>query len=98
MKNENFKEFIEELTQNDLVLVDFYADWSGPCRMIAPIIQEIAEEAKDKVKVLKVDVDRERDLAFAYNITSIPTLILFRNGEIVSEMRGFQPKNIIMNT
>ena len=97
MKNVNFQEFKEELAQNDLVLVDFYADWCGPCRMLAPIIQEIAEEAKDKVKVLKVNVDRERELAFTYNIASIPTLILFKNGKIVSEMLGFRPKNAIMN-
>jgi thioredoxin 1 len=97
MKNVNLKEFQEELKQNELVLVDFYADWCGPCRMLAPVIQQVAAETQGKVKVLKVDVERERELAYIYNIASIPTLILFKNGKIVSEILGFRPKNVIIN-
>lgn len=97
MKHVNQQEFKEEIANNKLVLVDFYADWCGPCRMVAPVIKEIAAEAKNKVQVLKVNVDEERELALSYNISSIPTIMLFKNGQVVSEMLGFRPKTAIMN-
>ena len=74
------------------VLVDFWATWCGPCKMLAPFIEEIAEEMKDEVTVAKLDVDREGDIAMKYGVMSIPTLILFKNGEEVRRTIGFRPK------
>ncbi len=64
------------------VLVDFYADWCGPCKTMAPFLEEVAVKMKDKVKVIKVDVDKNKTAALKYNVKSIPTLILFRDGKI----------------
>jgi len=74
------------------VLVDFYADWCMPCRMVAPILKELAADMGDAVKILKVDVDRNREVATAYGIFSVPTLILFHRGEIVWKGSGAKPK------
>ncbi|HEX7016832.1 MAG TPA: thioredoxin, partial [Cyclobacteriaceae bacterium] len=65
------------------VLVDFYADWCGPCKMMAPVIREFSRDMGDKVRVLKVDVDRNPAAARAYNIQGVPTMILFRNGQVL---------------
>ncbi len=89
---EKFKELI---TKYPLVLVDFWASWCGPCMMIAPIIEELAKEYAGKVVFAKVDVDRNRRLAMRFGIMSIPTLILFKNGEPVDMMIGAQPKPMI---
>lgn len=90
LSSSNFDEEIKNA--NALVLVDFFATWCGPCKMIAPIIEEIAEEYSDKVKVCKVNVDNERDLALKYEVESIPTLIFFRNGEPIKTSVGFHSK------
>lgn len=97
MKTVNFQEFKLSLEENQLVLVDFYADWCGPCRMMAPVIKEISEELNGKAEVLKVNVDEERELAAQYNIVSIPTLMLFKSGKPVAQILGFRPKNVITN-
>ena len=76
LTNQNFEEEIKE----GVVLVDFFATWCGPCKMIAPVLSQIAEEYKGKVKVGKVNVDDENALAIKYQIASIPTLILFKDG------------------
>lgn len=93
LTNENFEE--EVLKSEKPVLVDFWATWCGPCKMIAPVISEIAEEYKDKVKVGKVNVDDAKELAVRYQISSIPTLMLFKNGEIVNISVGFHSKSEI---
>lgn len=85
----NFQE--EVLNYKGTVLVDFYADWCGPCKTLAPILQDFSNERKD-IKVLKVDVDSERELATKYGIYSIPTLIVFRDGQIVRQRSGFLQK------
>ncbi|MGI6137259.1 MAG: thioredoxin [Christensenellales bacterium] len=85
----NFQE--EVLDYKGTVLVDFYADWCGPCKILAPILQDFSNERKD-IKVLKVDVDSERELATKYGIYSIPTLIVFRDGQIVRQRSGFLQK------
>ena len=87
---ENFK---EEVLQSDLpVLVDFWASWCGPCKMLAPTIAQIAEEQAGKVKVGKVNVAEEQELAAQFRIMSIPTLVLFRNGAVAAQAVGVQPK------
>ena len=81
------------LLQDDkLVIVDFWAVWCGPCRMIGPILEEISEEMADKVTVIKCNVDDCEDIAMRYRIMSIPTLLFFRNGEIVDRSVGAIPK------
>jgi len=76
------------------VLVDFYADWCAPCKMVAPLIDEIAHEQVGKMLVVKVDTDRAPDVAMKYEIRSIPTLIVFRDGEEVERSLGFEPDRV----
>ena len=87
------KNFEEEVLKSDKpVLVDFWATWCGPCRMLAPTIAKIAEEQEGVIKVGKIDVDDEPELAAKYGIASIPTLMVFKNGEVVKSSVGVQPK------
>ena len=74
-------------------LVDFWAVWCGPCRMVAPVVDEIAREQVGKLKVMKLDVDENQNTAMAYGVMSIPTLILFKNGQPVERIVGFRPKS-----
>ena len=88
--------FESEVLKSDIpVLVDFWATWCGPCRMLAPTIAKIAEEQQGKIKVGKVDVDEEPALAVKYGISSIPTLMVFKNGLVVKASVGVQPKSAI---
>ena len=89
LTSENFK---ETLNQGKPVLVDFYADWCAPCRMQAPILDQVYEEVKDFAIVAKVDVEQERDLARQYGIMSIPTLIIFKDGQIFERISGLTQK------
>ena len=82
--------------ENRSVFVDFYADWCGPCKMLAPVVEQIAEEVKDVVFV-KVNVDTTPDIASRYGIMSIPTLIAFKDGQIAGTSVGFQPKEALMS-
>ena len=95
LTNQNFE---EEVLKSDLpVLVDFFATWCGPCKMIAPIIVEIAERYEGKVKVGKVNVDDENELAMKYQISSIPTLVLFKDGKVANTKIGLCSKSEIEN-
>ncbi len=87
---ENFEN--EVLKSEGLVLVDFWAPWCSPCRMLGPILEELEEEMGEKVKVCKVNVDEEGALAQKYGIMSIPAVFLFKGGEVVETMIGLQPK------
>lgn len=85
----------ENETGSGLVLIDFWAPWCGPCKMIAPVLEEIDSEIGDKVKIVKVDVDENQESAAKYGIMSIPTLIVLKNGEVVDKVVGFQPKEAL---
>lgn len=93
LTNQNFEE--EVLKSKGLILVDFYATWCGPCQMIAPILSQIAEENKDKVKVGKINVDEQNQLAMKYEIESIPTIKLFKDGKVVKTLIGLRTKSEI---
>ena len=96
LTKENFE---TEVLKSDIpVLVDFWATWCGPCMMLSPVIAELAEELEGKVKVGKVNVDEQNELAMQYRVASIPTLLLFKNGELTKTSVGFMPKaEIIAN-
>lgn len=90
------REWEAEVLQSSVpVLVDFWAIWCGPCRLIAPIVEELAVQYAGKLKVLKVDVDKEQNLAIRHGIMSIPTLLLFKNGQVVDQIVGALPKGVI---
>lgn len=82
----------EVLSAPEPVLVDFWAEWCGPCRMLAPVIEELAESYAGQVKVCKLNVDENQNTAARYGIMSIPTLVLFKGGQEVDRIIGFQPK------
>ena len=89
--------FNTEVLESELpVLIDFWATWCGPCRMLAPIVAEISDELQGKVKVGKVDVSAEQELARRYNVMSIPTLIVFKNGEVEETAVGLRSKDDIL--
>ncbi|MFC4388277.1 thioredoxin [Gracilibacillus marinus] len=82
-------------TSEGLVLADFWATWCGPCKMIAPVLEEIDAELGNKVKVVKLDVDDNQETAGKFGVMSIPTLLLFKDGEIVEQVVGYQPKEAL---
>ena len=88
--SQNFEE--EVLKSEKPILIDFWATWCGPCKMLAPTVSEIADEYEGKVKVCKLDVDQAMDIAMSYGVASIPTLILFKDGEIVKKSIGVVSK------
>ena len=95
LKHINSVEEFDKEVKEGLVLVDFFATWCGPCRMLSPVLEEVSEENQD-LKVLKIDVDEVGALAARYGIQSIPTLMLFKNGQRVETRTGYQNKNQLL--
>jgi len=90
--------FQNEVLESELpVIVDFWAAWCGPCRMVSPLIEEIARDYKGKVKVAKLNVDENRDTAGKYSIMSIPTILLFKNGAVAKQVVGAMPKSALVS-
>ena len=95
LTTDNFEQ--EVLQAQQPVLVDFYADWCGPCNAMAPVIEELAKELEGKVKVGKINVDENPDIAVEYNVMSIPTLIVFKNGKEEKRLVGLRNKEELIN-
>ena len=92
--NTNFDELLQE---EKLVIVDFWATWCGPCRMLSPLLDEVEAEMADKVKVVKVNVDDADEIAMRFRIMSIPTLLFFKNGQMVDRSVGAMPKSALVD-
>ena len=91
---ETFKD--EVLNSKEPVLVDFWATWCGPCKALAPVLEDCEQELAGEVKIAKIDIDQQEELAREYNVMSIPTLLLFKDGEVVEKSVGLIPKDEVM--
>lgn len=90
--------FEQEVLKSDIpVLVDFWAVWCGPCQMLAPVLEDVANEYEGKIKVAKINVDEEPELAIKHGVEAIPTILLFKNGQIVNKSVGYLDKNEIID-
>ena len=89
----NFKEILAE---GKPVVIDFWAPWCGPCKMLSPVLHEIAEENADTVKVVKINVDEQPQLAGRFQVSSIPLLLVFRDGKLITKAVGYRPKSDIL--
>lgn len=97
LEHVNTESFQSQVLQSaSLVLVDFTAVWCGPCKMLEPILKELADLWVDKVHIVKVDVDQNPELAMQYNVMGVPTLMLFREGKVLERVTGYQPKERLM--
>ena len=92
--NTNFSELLQD---NKLIIVDFWATWCGPCRMLSPLLDEVEEEMADKISVVKVNVDDADEIAMKYRIMNIPTLLFFKGGQLVDKTVGAMPKNVLVD-
>ena len=90
----NSQEF-DNTIESGVVVVDFFATWCGPCKMLAPVFEELSEELTENVNFVKVDIDQSMDLAQKFKIVSVPTLKVFKNGEEVDTLMGFMPKEVL---
>jgi len=90
--------FNDIINTDQLVLVDFYADWCGPCKMLAPILKQVKHELKDAIKIIKIDVDKNNVIASKYQVRGVPTMLLFKNGSQLWRQSGVLQKNDIIAT
>lgn len=95
LTNENFEK--EVISSKKPILVDFWASWCGPCQMIAPIVEEISNELSERIEVGKINVDEQPEIAIKYDVMSIPTLILFKDGKVVNTISGYHSKEEILD-
>ncbi len=91
----NASNFEEILNTDKPVMIDFWAAWCGPCRMIAPLVDELTEDYKDRAVIAKVDVDSNQEIAMKYGVRNIPTILFIKNGEVVDKSVGAVPKNVL---
>ena len=97
LKNCNENDYENDVLKSNLpVIVDFWAEWCGPCKMLTPILEELSNEMKNEIKVVKVNLDENQDLAMKYSIRSIPTLLLFKEGNLIDTKVGLLPKSEIV--
>ena len=89
--------FSSIINSSELVLIDFHADWCGPCKVLAPILKDVKKELKDSIKIIKIDVDKNQTLAAKYQVRGVPTMILFKNGKQLWRQSGVVQKNDIIN-
>ena len=90
------KDNFDEEVKSGRILVDFYADWCGPCKMLTPVLESVANKLDGKVKIVKVDVDESPDLAQRFGIMSVPTMILFKKGQQAAAFSGYMPEAVLM--
>ena len=93
--SDNFSELLSK--ENELVMVDFWAEWCGPCKMLSPIVDELSQELDGKMTIGKVDVSDQQDLAAEYGVRNIPTILFFKNGELVDKQVGALPKTALQD-
>lgn len=96
VNSSNFEDTV--LNSDKPVVVDFWAEWCGPCKVLGPVLEEISGEIGSKASIVKLNVDESRDLAQKYGIRGIPTMIFFKNGQVVSTLVGAQPKDVILKS
>lgn len=97
LKHVNTKNFEEEINANKVTLVDFFATWCGPCKMLGPVLEQVADEVKEKASIVKLDIDESMDLAKQFGVMSVPTMVIFKDGKEVDRIVGLRQKAQILD-